>query len=827
MSNDYILPQPTMSALGEIEHIIAEASHSIFLRDKVVSHIVNTNYLEQLFALHETCEDLDATEELHQLYNIMRQAILLNDSLIFESIIKDEHIIGVVSLLEHDPQQHVERGTFRNFLRGNARYKEVVPIDDVEMESKIHQTFRLQYLKDVVLPRILDDGTLPIINALIYFNHAQIANYLQHNERLLKDLFGLLHKSEDAEKKRDVVYFVRQFCSLARSLPVSYRIGLYRTLGQYGMFAVFEYALSADNDMELQAAGADVILSALEQDRALVRSYAMGQSRQQHDNPNLIDLVIQGIQRHIGSEVQIHCCEIMRIILDVTQPPLLQQHQQQPPTQDALDVSLTSGDRPGRDACESSMDDFIAMFYGAFAHSTMEPLLALTVKSVQAIGSKDKCIPLLLFLCETLSTCVRFHGYRARSFVFASDVAKNVVLLLDAKPNYLKLAALRFIRVCVGVQDDSYNKYLVGHRLFDPVIELFLQVHSRDNLISSACRELFKFIAINRIALLLSHLTNVHSKTLGPARETLEMLRQAYVEHLAEVERIKSGGSEPSTPIIISGGRRKSAVSINSLTDRELQRVQGNNGAAGHDIGPEQWVGGSAADEMEDAYLEASDLDDSIDVVDSQSPELKGLQDCLVLYSDATTEAIKVADTTSADNPAVSQPRTPDASPPPLLKKFSSTDGNLLDASRNNSAVLTIADAFPDSKPVAGRRRLMGTKRAVIGGMHKGSLFRNSNGSATSSSEIGSAAAAMPPLGKRGRTMASGIVHMEQNARLVSLSNDGQGSQTTRASCSNGGVRLQGSKALSSPNGAVGMVGGSTGPSDNPSPPKKAKTASL
>ncbi|KAJ1643373.1 Platinum sensitivity protein, partial [Coemansia asiatica] len=264
-----MLPQPTMASLAEIERIISNSSQSLYLRDKLTSSIVSSNFFEQLRELHETCEDLDATEELHLIYSIVRQMILLNDSSIFEHMIKQENIIGVASILEHDPHQNIERGTFRSFLLDNSRYKEVVPIDDADIESKIHQTFRLQYLKDTVLPRILDDGTLPIINALIYFNHAQIANYLQHNQRLLKTLFDILHDSDDTEKRYDVVFFVRQFCSLAKSLPIQYRIGLFRTLSQHGLFSIFEFALQEDKNSELQVAGTDVLLSVLEQDRAL------------------------------------------------------------------------------------------------------------------------------------------------------------------------------------------------------------------------------------------------------------------------------------------------------------------------------------------------------------------------------------------------------------------------------------------------------------------------------------------------------------------------------------------------------------------------------
>ncbi|KAJ2630623.1 hypothetical protein GGF44_004065, partial [Coemansia sp. RSA 1694] len=111
--------------------------------------ILKDGYLAQLQSLHETCEDLDATEELHALYSIARRIVLLNDSSIFEHVIRDDNIIGFVGMLEYDPLNPVERGTYRDFLRSGSHYKEAVPIGDPATESKIHQNFRLQYLKDV------------------------------------------------------------------------------------------------------------------------------------------------------------------------------------------------------------------------------------------------------------------------------------------------------------------------------------------------------------------------------------------------------------------------------------------------------------------------------------------------------------------------------------------------------------------------------------------------------------------------------------------------------------------------------------------------------
>jgi len=44
-----------------------------------------------------------------------------------------------------------------------------------EVLMKIHQTYRIQYLKDVILPRSLDDGRAdPTLSSLMLFNNVDV-----------------------------------------------------------------------------------------------------------------------------------------------------------------------------------------------------------------------------------------------------------------------------------------------------------------------------------------------------------------------------------------------------------------------------------------------------------------------------------------------------------------------------------------------------------------------------------------------------------------------------------------------------------------------------
>ncbi|KAJ2409734.1 Platinum sensitivity protein [Coemansia sp. RSA 2526] len=728
------LPLPSMKTLPEIGQIILDYSQTAQQRDQLVAFITRDNYFDRLLDLHKMCEDLDILQMLFSIYNIVRHILLLNDSSIFECIVRDENIIGVVSMLEHDPHHHIEVGSYRNFLRSHSQFKEVVPFGNADIEGKVRQTFRLQYLKDVVLQHIIDDGTLSVINALIFFNHAQIANYIHHNQKFLDELFGIIRQHDDPEKMRDVVQFVRQFYTITKGLPVGYRLGLFRTLSQHGLFLVFEYALQ-QSDRSLRTTSADMLMSTLEQDRVLVRSYMLDQYRQQHDQPTLLELISERLHNDPCLEIRHMCCETLRILLDTMGPPF-----------ESMDMST---EMMAGSVAEKETDDFLAMFYDNQARGLIAPLASITAADVSRLTASSIHTGMLNFLCDVLTNMVKYHGQRAKKLVQSSGVIKGVSLLLASKHNHLKLSALRFIRVCVGMQDDVYVKYLISQNVVGVIVNLLLEMLPRDNLVASACRELLAFVANYRQSSLLPHLLGAHSKSLEKAPDVLEYLQSAYDNYLLSLEQSTNGGM--ATPTVSTG--RRSAVSISMLVGRD-------SSAAGHAGSPAGVASGlwssAVTDEIEDAYLES--LDDTSDsatpvtitspvpegcVINGISestdsglspklpPELDSLQDCLDIYSTATDSKLLATSSNSTlesrspleqhdpssslsfagDNhkaPLTTQNHQPSA--PPMLKRQSSsisivrrTNGSNHGQSEEHATNgrLSIAEAFPDSRPLS------------------------------------------------------------------------------------------------------------------------------
>ena len=67
----------------------------------------------------------------------------------------------------------------------------MVEFRDENMQRKVHQTYRLQFLKDVVLSRAIDDTTFNVLNSCIIFNQIDIITYVQSDPGFLSSIVKL------------------------------------------------------------------------------------------------------------------------------------------------------------------------------------------------------------------------------------------------------------------------------------------------------------------------------------------------------------------------------------------------------------------------------------------------------------------------------------------------------------------------------------------------------------------------------------------------------------------------------------------------------------
>lgn len=134
------------------------------------------------------CEDLENIDGLHQLFEIFKNIFMLNKNALFEMMFTDENIFDVIGVLEYDPSSPVPK-RHRDFLRNVSHFKEVIPISNTELTAKIHQTYRVQYIQDVVLPTpsVFEENMLSTLSSFIFFNKVEIVSMIQVRKVFLYD----------------------------------------------------------------------------------------------------------------------------------------------------------------------------------------------------------------------------------------------------------------------------------------------------------------------------------------------------------------------------------------------------------------------------------------------------------------------------------------------------------------------------------------------------------------------------------------------------------------------------------------------------------------
>merc|ERR1719400_3028565 len=100
----------------------------------------------------------------------------------------EDTIFDVVGCLEFDPNLSTPK-RHREYLKKIASFHEVIKINNPELLSKIHQTYRVQYIQEVVLPTpsVFEENMLSTLSSFIFFNKNEIVTQLQDDEKFLTD----------------------------------------------------------------------------------------------------------------------------------------------------------------------------------------------------------------------------------------------------------------------------------------------------------------------------------------------------------------------------------------------------------------------------------------------------------------------------------------------------------------------------------------------------------------------------------------------------------------------------------------------------------------
>lgn len=421
------LPPADIRSLHELDMAIRNLSQSPAGRDALAKTIMSEDYISKLIPLVEIAEDLESLPDLHRLCNIMKTILLLNDTSIIEHAVSDECVLGVVGALEYDPDFPTHKANHRQWLNNQGRYKEVVRIQDEQVRRKIHQTYRLQYLKDVVLARILDDPTFSVLNSLIFFNQVDIVQHLHNTPGFLRDLFAIFHdRNEQPLRKKEAVLFIQQCCAIAKNLQPPARQALYTHLLSQGLLPVINFGLR-HFDVSVRVGATDILVSMIDHDPSLVRLTIYEQI--QRDSAPLTDTLIDLLLVEVDLGIKSQISDALKVLLDPAPPG--------PPQEGRGEFMVGQARLRAAQDIEPQQNLFLTYFYEHSVVRLFKPLLDLEKRTEMKFNPQEDGI--FSYLNDILCFYIRQHQHRSKFFVLTHNLAQRFVQLLACKEKHLQL----------------------------------------------------------------------------------------------------------------------------------------------------------------------------------------------------------------------------------------------------------------------------------------------------------------------------------------------------------------------------------------------------
>ena len=568
-----VLPEPQLGRLEEVEEAIRVAASTPAGRDALSKFIMSPEqlYVLKLAPLVEMAEDLESTQDLHRLCAIVKLLILLNDTSIIEFCVTDQAINGVVGALEclptlnnplrrrmstnkllDDPDFPLHRAHHRKYLSNTSKFKEVVKIDQLDVKKKIHYTYRLLYLKDVVLARILDDPTFSVLNSLIFFHQVEIVNHLQSSPTFLRELFGIFSDEEkDVSRKREAVLFIQNCCAIAKNIQAASRTQLYQNFINHGLFPVITFGLR-HNDAAVRVAGTDILVSLIDHDAHMVRNHIFKAINEK--GVPLTDTLIELLLVEVDLGVKTQMADAIKILLDPSSSNAGMEMMNRQANAELMAKQRGLG--PGQHQIPPPTEAFISSFYEDGAKRLFQPLKDLEHRQ-SMIGLTVQETTLYAHLVEILSFFVRQHSYRSKLFILSENLHSRIAQLLTCPQKFVKLIALKWFKTCISLQDEFHNRQLVQNRLFEPILNIVFETMPKDTLLNSACLDLFEHIKRENIGGLVSHLTELYRERLMSISyvNTFQAIVLKYDQNQQAVlngEGDTSFTTEPNTPDALS-----------------------------------------------------------------------------------------------------------------------------------------------------------------------------------------------------------------------------------------------------------------------------------
>ncbi|RLV92150.1 Serine/threonine-protein phosphatase 4 regulatory subunit 3 [Spathaspora sp. JA1] len=554
-------PDPTEENLSKILEVINQGSNSQYSKTNIVKFIIDENFFNKLVNIFNKAENLKQLNNLYTLSEIVKSLFLYNEKLLVEDFLQsEEKILALVGMLEYDSEYPKFKACHRDFLQRKS-FKSIIPIDNIVIFKK---DFHLNFLKDVVLPRVLDDQTFNMISTLIYINQVEIINYLK-DSTVLQPLFEIYKSNSTTSDclKRDGVQMLHQYILIAKSLQSHLKLGFFSLLVRNGLFKMISFALQDSQD-KIRILGTELIVIIIEQDVSLVHSieneetidnsepptHPMIEEEEEHDDEQgsspgdiklklsddmtLISILTNLLVEDKNPGLKIQAVEALRILLDSNIANVTKNGS----GTDFDEDSEESSDEGINDFKDINTKNYFRAFYTQVAPILFRNIIQLS-KQENISSNKMSHSDELLYqhLCDLISFCTREHKVHiSRPFFLENNILLGIAKLLDCNCKLpVKLSVLRCLKNIIILNDNFYCRYIINNKILSYFFKFFQSVIGENTLANSTCLDLIEIIVKNfqivakklNYKLLVKHIYSNYRKYLETSE--LEFFNSARV----------------------------------------------------------------------------------------------------------------------------------------------------------------------------------------------------------------------------------------------------------------------------------------------------------
>lgn len=358
------------------------------------------------------------------------------------------------------------------------------------------------------------------------------------------------------EQLKDYLRFLNELCEISKHLEAEQKSSFYAALHDHGLLEVLQRTLVYP---EMSMLSVEILLASIDTDGRQLRKYLL----KNRGDEGLLSILITRLHEDEDTGVKNVITDLLRFLVDI---------------------------ETGDDATDRV--EFLNMFYHLHLDRLLSPILNHPAEA-ESKPLRDAPSVLTRNLIDLVGFLLMHHGTRARNHIITYKILSRMNPLIGYVDKHVALAALRNLRLVLGLKDAVLNKVILKENLIDRVVKLFLANANKYNLINSACLELFVQLKKDGHPAMISHFVQQYYDQLSHITYTdlFTQFKLAADENKYQSEGggpnaaagIGSGGlslldDEPDTPPLAYSyeysGASDSGISASPIASRENDRFQ-------------------------------------------------------------------------------------------------------------------------------------------------------------------------------------------------------------------------------------------------------------